>query len=84
MTIKIEDLIVTDTPESFSKKIEDYVWKYDTPYFEAIMEVSKKLGYDEIHVASLLTPVVKQYLQNELEDLSLLKKSKKRKITDVL
>ena len=75
---RIKKQIVKENAAEFSKKLEQMVWEEDISYIEALTTLTEQSGYEAERVAKMLTPEVKAHIQNEAEDLSLIKKSNNR------
>jgi translation initiation factor 2 beta subunit (eIF-2beta)/eIF-5 len=76
----LSDIIVSETADSFSQKIEEYVWEHDVSYMDAMLELAKKLNYDETVIKSLLTPEILTHIQHDAEKLNIIKSKKSKKL----
>ena len=76
----LEPIVIKQTPEEFSARVEEYYWMQDVPYYEAITALMEEGELEPAHVAKLLTPALKTKLSLELEDVNLIKKSGRRKL----
>lgn len=78
MIVDIEDLIknqvIKETEKTFSQAIEDRVWEKDISYMESIVELMQEKNIEPEQVSKLLSKDIKNILQHEVADLSLLKK----------
>lgn len=72
---QIEKTVVKETSVTFSKSVIDRVWEKDMGYFDALNEVMVEKNYEPEYCAKLITPELKSFLTEELEKLSLVKKS---------
>lgn len=70
----IEKQVVKETESSFSQAVENRVWEKDISYMEAIVEVMMEKKIEAPQVSKLLSKEIKNILQCEATDLSLLKK----------
>lgn len=76
--VEIEQHVVKETRDSFSKKVEELVWDKDIPYLDAVMELMEKGGHEPESMGKLISKELYSKLEKEAEDLSLLKQTKNR------
>lgn len=74
ITKVIESQVVRDTEKSFSQEVENRVWEKDILYMEAICELMAEKNLEATQIPKLLSKEIKNILQHEAADLSLLKK----------
>lgn len=65
--------VLSETKESFSKKVEDLVWEKDVTYLDAIQELVEVNNIEPESISKLLTLDLYSKLEIEAEELSLLK-----------
>ena len=56
----------------FTSLVEEYVYKHDTPYIEAVVGVCEKRDIDPGHVAPLLSKSIKDKIEAEAISLKFL------------
>lgn len=76
----ISDIIVSETAETFSNKIEEYVWQHDVSYLDAMMELAKTHNYDETIIKSLLTSEIMAHISHDAEKINIIKTKKSKKL----
>ena len=66
-----------ETQESFCKKVQNYVEKWNTSYLNAITTLCEDSGIDPENVAKFLSKPIIEKLKEEAKDLNFLPKSQK-------
>jgi CRISPR/Cas system type I-B associated protein Csh2 (Cas7 group RAMP superfamily) len=77
---EVEKVVIKETSESFSTRVEELVWKEDISYYEAVTQLMAESEYEPEIVSKLITPTLKSRLALELEDINLIKKSGKGRL----
>lgn len=77
---ELEKVVIKETAEEFSDRVEELVWLEDISYYEALIALMAASEYEETHTAKLITPALKTKLALELEDLNLIEKSGKKRL----
>ena len=66
--------------EQFSNKVISRVSSTKMSFMDCILEITEEMGLDPSASAKLLTKPIIEKIQNEAQDLHLLKKSKTKKL----
>jgi len=74
ITSIVEKQVVRENEKSFSQAVENRVWEKDIPYMEAICELMNEKNLEPTQIPKLISKEIKNILQHEASDLSLLKK----------
>ena len=74
MVEQLENIVVKETPESFSIKVVDLVTEKNMTYLDAIKQLTEEYDYEYEFVSKMLTPVVFCKLKEETTKLHLIKK----------
>ena|ERR1035437_971720 len=75
---RMKKQLVKETTIEFSKKVEAMVWEQDISYMEALSTVMEEGNYEPERVAKMITPELKAKIQQEAEELSLIKRTNNR------
>ena len=69
----IERHVIKETRETFSRKVEDLVWAEDITHLDAVFELMERTGMEPESTGKLLSKDLYAKVEQEAEDLSLLK-----------
>lgn len=66
-----------ETQETFCKKIQNYVEKWNSSYLNAIVVLCEESGIDTEHIAKFLSKPIIEKIKEEAKDLNYLPKTSK-------
>jgi protein-disulfide isomerase-like protein with CxxC motif len=66
-----------ETQETFCKKIQNYVEKWDTSYIDAVTSICEDSGIDPENAAKFLTKPIIEKIKEEAKELNYLPKTTK-------
>jgi len=75
---RVRKQIIKETAIEFSGKVEKMVWEQDITYMESLSNLMEEYNYEPEAVAKMVTSDLKAKLQEEAENLSLIKRSNTR------
>lgn len=66
--------------EKFSSKVVERTLKTQLSFMDCVLELAEEMNLDPVAAGKLLTKPLVEKIQNEAQDLNLIKKSKNKKL----